>query len=69
MLQVYIKDGCPYCRKQMDEFDKQKLRYEVYNVSRDPVALKRAKEEFKADKVPVVVEGGRLKAIGYQGAG
>ncbi len=69
MLQVYIKDSCVYCRKQMDEFDRQKLRYEVHNIGRDLAARKKVKEEYGAKQVPVVVEGGRLKSIGYRGGG
>lgn len=69
MLDLYIKDGCPYCRKQMDEFEREGTAYRVYNVSRDAAALKKVKKEFGADRVPVVVEGGQVRAIGYRGQG
>jgi glutaredoxin 3 len=69
MLDLYIKDGCPYCAKQMQEFDREGVAYRVYNVSRDAAALKKVKEVYGADKVPVVVEDGKVKAVGYRGQG
>lgn len=69
MLEIFIKEGCPYCRKQMEEFDRAGVAYRVHNVSRDSAALKKAKEEFCADKVPVIVEDGKVKAVGYRGRG
>lgn len=69
MLEVYVKDGCPYCEKQLEVFKKQGVQYKLYNVSVDPEALKRAREEFKADKVPVVIEDGKVKNIGFGGGG
>lgn len=69
MLEIFVKEGCPYCRQQMEDFDRDGRFYEVYNVSSDPEALKKAKEQYKATKVPVVVEGGKVLSIGYQGAG
>jgi glutaredoxin len=69
MLEVYVKDGCPYCRKQLEALDLNGVPYQVKNVSSDPGALKKAKKEFGADKVPVLVEDGIVKSIGYEGAG
>jgi glutaredoxin len=69
MLEVYIKEGCPYCEKQLEVFKRKNLEYKLYNVSVDPEALKRAREEYKADKVPVVVEDGTVKNIGFGGGG
>jgi glutaredoxin 3 len=69
MLDLYIKDGCPYCRKQIEELDREGVAYRLHNVSRDRAALKKAKEDFAARMVPVVVEDGRVKTIGYRGQG
>ncbi|MDZ4131830.1 MAG: glutaredoxin family protein [Dethiobacteria bacterium] len=69
MLEVYIKEGCPYCEKQLEVFKRKNLEYKLYNVSVDPEALKRAREEYKADKVPVVVEDGAVKNIDFGGGG
>ena len=35
MLQISVKYGCPYCRKQVEELDREGVLYRVYNVSRD----------------------------------
>ncbi len=69
MLEVYIKDGCPYCEKQIEVFKKKGTEFKLHNVSTDPEALKKAKEEFNADKVPLVVEDGAVKNIGFGGGG
>ena len=69
MIELYVKDGCPYCRRQMDQLDREGTPYRTINVSSDPKAFKKAKEEFGADKVPVLVDAGRVKSIGYMGAG
>ena len=69
MLEVYIKDGCPYCEKQITVLNSKEIEYKLYNVSTDPEALKRAREEYNADKVPVVVEDGVVKNIGFGGGG
>ncbi len=69
MLEVYVKDGCPYCEKQIEVLQKKGVDYKLYNVSADREALKRARQEYKANKVPVVVEDGDLKSIGFGGGG
>jgi len=69
MLEIYIKNGCPYCDKQLEVFKKKGLEFKLYNVSTDPDALKRAREKFNADRVPVVVEDGIVKNIGFGGGG
>ncbi len=69
MLEVYVKDGCPYCEKQLEVLKKKGVAYELYNVSVDPDALKKARQDYKADKVPVVVEDGVVHNIGFGGGG
>lgn len=69
MLEVYVKDGCPYCEKQIDVLKRKEVEFKLHNVSKDPEALKRAREEYGANKVPVVVEDGKLKSIGFGGGG
>lgn len=68
MLEVYIKDGCPYCQKQLDDFKSEGLEYKTYNVG-NPDNLKKARQDFGADKVPVVVKDGIVVSIGYNGLG
>ncbi len=69
MLELYVKDGCPHCRKQIDELERLGASYQLHNVSSDPEALKRAKKDFRASKVPVLVEDGEVKTIGFEGMG
>ncbi len=63
---LYVKDGCPYCAKMIKELQEKGLDYEEKNVSHDAEALREAKEEYKADKVPVLVQGEKV-TIGYGG--
>ena len=64
MLELYVKDGCPYCRKQIGQLDEEGISYRLHNVTRDRDALKKARETYGADKVPVLVENGVVKSIG-----
>jgi len=68
MLEVYIKDGCPHCRKQIEVLEQEGRSYRLHNV-REDAALQEVKERYGADKVPVLVEKGAVKAIGFQGQG
>ncbi len=69
MLEVYIKKSCPYSEKQLSVFDRKGIKYKVYDVEADPAAMKKAREDYKADKVPVVVEDGIVQNIGFGGGG
>ncbi len=69
MREIYVKDGCPYCEKQLSVLDRKGLEYKLHNVGKDPEALKKAKEEYQADRVPVFVEDGVVKNIGFGGGG
>ena len=69
MLEVYVKNGCPYCEKQIEVLKKKGTDYRLHNVSTDREALKKARQDYKADKVPVLVEDGVVKSIGFGGGG
>jgi glutaredoxin 3 len=69
MLELYVKDGCPYCRKQIEQLDQEGISYQLRNVSRDKAALKELRERYGAKIVPVLVEDGKVKSMGYQGMG
>jgi glutaredoxin len=69
MLELYVKKGCPHCRKQIEQLDQGGLVYKLYDVGRDSSALKEAKEKYGANIVPVLVENGEAKSIGFQGKG
>ncbi len=65
---VYVKDRCPYCAKLISELDSKKVSYRTKNVSEDQSALQEAKNKYKADKVPVMVDGENV-TIGHEGKG
>lgn len=69
MLDLYIKDGCPHCHEQIEQLDREGLSYRLHNVSLDRDALKKVKEVYNADKVPVMVKDGTVQSIGYLGKG
>ena len=69
MLEVYIKTGCPYCEKQITVLEKKGVEYKLYNVGDDRKALEKARVQYGANKVPVVVEDGAVKSIGFGGGG
>ena len=69
MLEVYVKDGCPYCQKQVEVLKRKGIDFKLFNVSEDQEALKKAREKYQADKVPLVVEDGTVKNIGFGGGG
>ena len=69
MLELYVKDGCPHCQKQIAQLEQQGLAFQLYNVSHDLSMLAKAKEKYGAAIVPVLVENGKVKTIGYQGMG
>ncbi len=69
MLEVYVKTGCPYCEKQVALLEKKGIEYKTFNVSEDKDALEKARVKYGANKVPVLVEDGNVKSIGFGGGG
>ncbi|NMB41525.1 MAG: glutaredoxin family protein [Firmicutes bacterium] len=69
MIELYVKDGCAYCQKQIKQLEQEGLSYRLFNVSHDSSALETAKVKYGAGIVPVLVEDGKVKSIGYQGKG
>jgi NADH-dependent peroxiredoxin subunit F len=63
---VYIKDGCPYCTKLIDELKGNGVDFQEINISRDRHALKEIKSKYNATRVPVLVEGDKV-TVGYRG--
>lgn len=66
---VYIKDDCPYSTKLLEKLEQENENYLVVNVSQDTESLKYIKEQYKADKVPVLVEGDRVTIGDQDGMG
>ncbi len=66
---VYIKDDCPYSTKLLEKLEQENENYLVVNVSQDTESLKYIKDQYKADKVPVLVEGDRVTTGDQDGMG
>lgn len=69
MRELYIKGGCPHCREQIKKLEREGFTYRLRDIGCDPTALEEVKGKYGARMVPVLVEGGRVKSIGYRGRG
>ena len=45
MIEIYGKDGCPYCDKAIQLIDENKIRYSYYKVGKD-LTLEEFQEKF-----------------------
>lgn len=66
---IYTKTGCPFCSKAMDEYRNKGIPFKEVNTSLDSGAKDIVKEKYGATKVPVIVEDGKLVAVGFKGGG
>ncbi len=64
-ITVYVKEGCPYCARLIKELKDEKADYAEINITYDREALKKLKQEYQADKVPVLVKGNQV-TVGYK---
>ncbi|MDO9535288.1 MAG: glutaredoxin family protein [Bacillota bacterium] len=65
-ITVFIKDGCPYCTKLIDELRTKGVDFQEINISHNRQALKEIKSKYNATRVPVLVEGDKV-TVGYLG--
>jgi glutaredoxin 3 len=67
---IYTKPGCPYCAKAMAWHREQNIPFEERNAQDN---REHRKEMFAYSDndptVPVIVVGGKLKQIGWEGRG
>jgi glutaredoxin 3 len=67
---IYTKPGCPYCAKAKAWYTGQKIAFEERNAQEN---REYRKEMFRFTDndptVPVIVEDGKLKQIGWEGRG
>jgi glutaredoxin 3 len=69
-LIIYTKPGCPYCAKAREFYTQQGTSFEDRNAQDNPTY--RAEMFAFTDgnpTVPVIVEDGHLKEIGWEGRG
>lgn len=69
-LELYGARSCPYTAELQEELEWQGEDFDYYDVEEDKEALKRMLELTGDQRtVPVLVEDGKVKAIGYRGRG
>jgi glutaredoxin len=69
-VKIYTKPGCPYCAKAREFYNERGIAFQDLN-AQDNMKL-RAEMLSITDgdpTVPVIVENGRLKQIGWEGRG
>jgi glutaredoxin len=67
---IYTKPGCPYSAKAKDWYNGQGIAFTEKN-AQDNRDFRREMFVFSHNDptVPVIVEGGKLKQIGWEGRG
>jgi glutaredoxin 3 len=69
-LELYGARSCPYTAELKGELEWQGEDFDYYDVEEDKEALKRMLElTGNRRTVPVLVENGQVKEIGYRGRG
>jgi glutaredoxin 3 len=70
MLTIYTKPGCPYCQKARDFYNAAGIPFDDRNAQDN---LEYRKDMLRITEgnptVPVIVEDGKLKQIGWEGRG
>lgn len=69
-ITIYTKPGCPYCQKARDHYDAAGIKFEDRN-AQDNLEYRKEMLRFSNGDptVPVIVEDGYLKQIGWEGRG
>lgn len=69
-LELFGTPGCPYTRELREDLEWQGRPFVEYDVEADPAALRRMLDLTQGDRtVPVLVEDGAVRQIGWQGRG
>jgi glutaredoxin 3 len=67
---LYTKPGCPYCQKAREHYTERGIAFDDRNAQDNPVYRKEMLSISDGDPtVPVIVENGQLKQIGWEGRG
>lgn len=69
-VKIYTKPGCPYCAKARESYTERGIAFQEFNAQDNM----RFREEMLSisdgdPTVPVIVENGKLKQIGWEGRG
>ena len=67
---IYTKPGCPYCAKAKSWYTERQIAFEERN-AQDNREYRKEMFRYSDDDptVPVIVVGGQLKQIGWEGRG
>ena len=69
-IEVFGTRSCRFTEELLDDLDWQGREYRVHLVDEDAAALRRLAQLVESPvMVPVLVEDGEVKEIGYQGRG
>ena len=67
---IYTKPGCPYCAKAREYYNGHGITFEERNAQDNLQYRKEMLAFTKGDPtVPVIIENGNLKQIGWEGRG
>ena len=69
-VKIYTKPGCPYCAKAREYYTERGIPFQEFNAQDNMKFRKEMLAISDGDPtVPVIVEDGRLKQIGWEGRG
>jgi glutaredoxin 3 len=69
-VKIYTKPGCPYCAKAREFYTEKGISFQDLNAQDNLEYRAEMLALTKGDPtVPVIVEDGRLKQIGWEGRG
>lgn len=69
-VKIFTKPGCPYCEKARQFYRASGIEFQEFN-AQDNMSFRREMLSITDGDptVPVIVEDGRLKQIGWEGRG
>jgi glutaredoxin 3 len=69
-VKIFTKPGCPYCAKAREYYRERGIEFQEFNAQDNLNFRKEMLAISKGDPtVPVIVENGKLKQIGWEGRG
>jgi len=69
-VKIYTKPGCPYCAKAREFYTERGIAFQEFNAQDNMKFREEMLSISDGDPtVPVIVENGRLKQIGWEGGG
>ncbi|HEX3928083.1 MAG TPA: glutaredoxin domain-containing protein [Gemmatimonadales bacterium] len=70
LTELFGTRSCPYTREMREWLELRRIDYVEYDVEQDVAARTRMREVAGPERtVPLLVEGGRVTRVGWQGRG